>query len=173
MRLARNLIIGVAIALLGVLAIDGYLDVLRTYAVFESDMRADGRMLGRSLAEAISAARAGRAGALHVSDHGDRVTIQVVSLDGSPAHGQPTAPAAMILDGLRKRGALHYKQDNSRLFTYVGIDREPQLALEVSEDLAPLNAHGRTIALRAAVRTALTACAVDPTTYDKYFEKHS
>jgi two-component system NtrC family sensor kinase len=158
MRLARNLIVGVAIVLLGVLSIEGYLDVQQAYAIFESDMRADGRLLGHALVAAIDAARAGNARSLQVTDGDDRVNVRVVGLDPAQPAPAPAQGMAAVAKALREKGVAHFKDDETRLYTYVPIDKT-KLALEISEDLSPLQAHGRTIAARAVVRTGLTALA--------------
>src|SRR5262245_52768100 len=147
MRLARNLIVGVAIVILAVLSIEGYLDVRRAYAVYESDMRADGRLFGRALSQAIGLARQGRMESLAVVDQDERVEVRVVSLDGSSEHGAPVAPPQVIREGLAKRGALNYRAKDARLYSYVTVEHEPSLALEISEELGPLAAHGRNLAL--------------------------
>jgi two-component system NtrC family sensor kinase len=158
MRLARNLIVGVAIVLLGVLSIEGYLDVQQAYAIFESDMRADGRLLGHALAAAIVAARSGNASSLQVKDGDDRVNVRVVALDDTQKAPVPASGQAAVAAALREKGVAHFKDDETRLYTYVPIE-STHLALEISEDLTPLRAHGRTIAARAVVRTGLTALA--------------
>jgi two-component system, NtrC family, sensor kinase len=158
MRLARNLIVGVAIVLLGVLSIEGYLDVQQAYAIFESDMRADGRLLGHALAAAIAAARAGDARTLQITDGDDRVSVRVVALDSGQNAPPPVQGISAVASALRANGVAHFKDDETRLYTYVPID-PAKLALEISEDLTPLRAHGRTIAARAVVRTGLTALA--------------
>ncbi len=158
MRLARNLIVGVAIVLLGVLSIEGYLDVQQAYSIFESDMRADGRLLGHALAAAIAAAKAGDARTLQVTDGDDRVSVRVVGLDDAQNAPAPTQGLAEVNSALLETGVAHFKDDEARLYTYVPIEHS-KLALEISEDLTPLRAHGRTIAARAVVRTGLTALA--------------
>lgn len=160
MRLARNLIVGVAIVLLGVLSLEGYLDVQQAYAIFESDMRADGRLLGHALAAAIAATRAGNAGTLQVSDGDDRVSVRVIGLDPGMPAADPASVATreQVADALERDHVVHVKQDETRLYTYVPVEHS-RLALEISEDLAPLRAHGRTIAVRAVIRTGLTALA--------------
>lgn len=160
MRLARNLIVGVAIVLLGVLSIEGYLDVQQAYAIFESDMRADGRLLGHSLAAAITAARTGNARSLQITDGDDRVNVRVISLNEDQEGPTPQVHMREVLTTLREKGVAHFKDDETRLYTYVPIENDSnKLALEISEDLTPLRAHGRTIAARAVVRTGLTALA--------------
>jgi two-component system, NtrC family, sensor kinase len=159
MRLARNLIVGVAFVLLGVLSLEGYLDVRRAYAIFESDMRADGELLGRAVAAAIAAARAGRPPDLDAAVGDDRVMVRPVALDGSHSAAEPFMPAAAISGPLARDGAAHFNDDERRLFTYVPLADRPGLALEISEDLGPLHAHGRDIAVRAVVRTGVTAVA--------------
>ncbi|HKP56036.1 MAG TPA: ATP-binding protein [Polyangiales bacterium] len=159
MRLARNLIVGVAFVLLGVLSLEGYLDVQRAYAIFESDMRADGQLLGNAVSRAIAAARAGRAPELDAAVGDDRVEVRLVALDGSQTAAAPFPPTEAIKSQLARDGAAHFKDDERRLFTYVPLADRPGLALEISEDLEPLHAHGRTIAVRAVVRTGLTAVA--------------
>jgi signal transduction histidine kinase len=158
MRLARNLIVGVAIVLLGVLSIEGYLDVQQAYAIFESDMRADGRLLGHALAAAMLAARSGNTTSLQVTDGDDRVNVRVVALDTKQSAPVPAKNMTEVATALREHGVAYFKDDETRIYTYVPID-STHLALEISEDLTPLRAHGRTIAARAVVRTGLTALA--------------
>jgi two-component system, NtrC family, sensor kinase len=160
MRLARNLILGVALALIAVLSLEGYFEVQSAYAVFEADMREDGRWLGRSIARAFDAASSGRPGPLQISAQGAHVGMRVLPLEAalarmpSGAHVRPPAGS-----GLAPGEVLQWKGEDRRLYTYVGMPGQPRFVLETSEDLAPLRAHARASALRAVVRTSLTAIA--------------
>lgn len=159
MRLARNLIVGVAIVLLAVLSIEGYLDVRRAYAMFETDMRADGLLLGHSIAAAISAATEKHIDHLRLEERNSRVIVRAVALDGSGVPGAPTTPVVDIVRGLAVRDAVQFKNADDRLYTYVRVPDQSRLAIELSEELGALDAHGRSMFMRAAVRTAVTAAA--------------
>ncbi|HKU43927.1 MAG TPA: HAMP domain-containing sensor histidine kinase, partial [Polyangiales bacterium] len=76
-----------------------------------------------------------------------------------PTWSQPFAAPAALQKPLARGEAAHVMDDERRLYTYVPVDGRSNLALEISEDLEPLHAHGRDIAVRAVVRTGLTALA--------------
>jgi two-component system, NtrC family, sensor kinase len=153
MKLARTLIVAVALTMLGMLAVDAWLSVRRERLLFEIDSRRDGRVLGRAMAEAVKAGRRGRPEALRVTDGDERVVIRLVG-PGRPA----AAPAPAIGPSLRAGQPVHWMRQDARggrLYTYVPLG--PDQAVEIAESLAPVRDEARASLVAAGWRTGITA----------------
>ncbi len=147
MKLARKLIVALALVLVTLLVLTGYLGVRREVAVFESDMHRDhqvlGAVLGRAIAEAYE--ESGRSGAI--------ATLARLTSERTPAVSWLDDPSAHAARRLNYRPTL------------VPVKVKGQLvgALQIEESVTAERAYVRRTILRnvvAASTLAIGACLV-------------
>jgi two-component system, NtrC family, sensor kinase len=147
MRVVSKLTLAFILCTSTVLAINGFLRVTREVAVFEHDRLRDHRLMGRALAEAISAVwhSDGEASALSVLAHVNvpdaRIRVRWVWLDELANEKRPPIDVATVVADVDGTPISAVWVDDSGAdfrYTYVPVDVSKQRpgVLELSESLA-------------------------------------
>ncbi len=169
MKLARKLTIALVLGIFAVLSIQAFAQVRRETGLFESDMRRDGRTMGRVLRTAaaevwstVSEVHAKRLVA-QVNESESNVAIRWVSLDATPgAPDEPRLGASTLgplAEGRELVGKARDADGTEHLVTYspVRVGERVAGAIEVSESMAGERAYLRATILNTAVGTAALA----------------
>ena len=151
------------------LTLDAYLSVRRDIALFETTMRRNELLFGRTVREAVQDAwrRDGMPAALDFIHRIDRqpnhMLIRWVRLDAPPGDADAPKVPGNRLSGVEEGRAFSIRQASAEgpglLVTYVpvSIADAPSGALEVSQSLADLEAYIRTRVLRSVLLVIILA----------------
>jgi len=166
-KLSLKLLAALAAVILVVLGTNGYLNVLRQTASFDSDMRHDALSFGRPLAQAVLtvAAEKGRPAAEEVVAHANAASTDVrlrlvsLELDAEPAR-KPHLSVAQ-LERVREGHPVQDQSDDEAhgagfLVTYLPLSPDVlggRDALEISESMGPPKAYIRESIRRTVVVT--------------------
>jgi two-component system NtrC family sensor kinase len=171
MKLAAKLVSAVLLAVGILLALDGYFTVQREIELFQTDMRRDARVLGRTLQPLVEHAwRAGGAEralrlVAEANEQEELVTIRWVWLTGLPDERYRPHASHGDLGQLLNRHHLSFVADDEHgegyLYTYipVAVDGQEPGALELSESLRPLATYTRNSIVRTVVLSVLLVVA--------------
>ena len=150
MRLTVKIIVAAVLGILVVLGVSAWTRVLREIALFESQMRFDADLLGRTVAGAAARvwSTVGQAQALDVIDDANarqrRVAIRFVWLEAPPGSKQAPHAAAQALSAVREGVDVSLRESaEGAIYTYVPLllTGLPPAALELRESLAEERAY--------------------------------
>lgn len=162
MRLTYKLTLALLLGMSVVLAINAWVRIQREVALFETDMKRDASLMGRTLAGLVRQLwrTEGEQRVVHLLEETTRadpdVNIRWVWGDAPP--GSPDAPATPVVSQLPRGGSqmiVHVGEREDALYTYVTlpVDATRPGAIEVRESLALERAYLRRTVMNVATAT--------------------
>ena len=157
MRLTFKLFIAIAIGIILVFSVDGYLRIRRQVRTFEKDMERDHAVMGRALAAAISEIRiaGGEDEALDLLDKvkkkNKRIKMTWIELDGLAPQDVETLREGQPVSRIVRTG------EGNFLHTFIPVVSEGSMVavLGINESLAAQRDYLRNTAIRVGISTLL------------------